>query len=414
MAAHAVLSPSAAHKWILCPAAIASEIGIENKSSPHARQGTAAHQVAEELLLAPAANDDDFIAPNAYDYIGRTVCGWLITEDMAAPIQEYVNTVRNITEGNALFVEKRVDFSHLVGVPRSFGTADAIAVVGNELQVHDLKFGLSRVEAYHIEDLETKVNPQLGIYALAALRVFSLAYDITAVRVFIHQPRLNHVSEYLIGLDELEVFAQEVRKAAQLAMKCYRKALKGVPPDEKDFNPGQAQCKWCRAAPTCKAYALKVYETAAADFTDLTAPEIKTKDGLILTQDELLAAYQAIPLIEQWIKAISSHVYARLNNGEEVKGLKLVQGRAGARKWNNAQVVDAVLKDLGISESIRYAPPALLSPTQTEKALKKYPEAWEAIQEHITRSEGSPTIAPESDPRPAIQNNTADLFDNVN
>lgn len=405
MAAHAVLSPSAAHKWILCPAALASEIGFKNESSPNARQGTAAHQVAEELLLIPAANDEDYQAVNAWDYIGREVCGWVITEDMAAPIQDYVNAVRSITEGFPLYVEKRVDFSHLVGVPKSFGTADAIAVVTDELQVHDLKFGLSRVEAFR--------NPQLMIYALAALRVFSLAYDIKRVRVFIHQPRLNHVSEYALTLDELEDFAQEVRKAAHKAMTCYRKAVKGVPPDEKDFNPGQEQCKWCRAAPTCKAYALKVYETVAADFSDLSALEINTKESRSLTPDELLAAYQAIPLIEQWIKAISGYVYATLINGNEIKGLKLVQGRAGARKWTNAQEVEAVLMDLGISESMRYAPPALLSPTQMEKALKKFPEIWDHVKGMVTRSEGSPSIAPENDPRPAISQNTADLFDNV-
>ncbi|MCS5452527.1 DUF2800 domain-containing protein [Enterobacter huaxiensis] len=404
MAAHAVLSPSAAHKWMLCPAAIAAEIGYKNESSEHARQGTAAHQVAEEILSTPAANDEWFDL-TAYDYIGRKICGWLITDDMADPIQTYVNTVRSITEGFPLYVERRVDFSHLVGVPKSFGTADAIAVVNDELQIHDLKFGLSRVDAYR--------NPQLLIYALAALRVFSLAYDLKGVRVFIHQPRLNHVSEYALTLDELEEFAKEVRKAAQKAMTCYRKARKGVQPTEKDFNPGKEQCKWCRAAPTCKAHAQKVYELVAADFEDLSAPEIVTMDARVLTPDEVLAAYEAIPFIEQWIKAINGYVYSSLINGERINGLKLVQGRAGARKWTDAQAVDAVLKDLGISESIRYAPPTLLTPTQTEKALKKIPEAWEIIQTYITRSEGSPSVAKENDPRPPININTADLFDNV-
>ncbi|MCS5737079.1 DUF2800 domain-containing protein, partial [Herbiconiux sp. CPCC 203386] len=190
-----------------CPASLAAERGIPESISPHAAEGTAAHAVAEAVLRAlnPSwvKTRPNFSKRCASDYVGETIEGWTITDDMAEPIQTYIDTVLAAAQGNTLHIEQRVDFSHVVGVRNSFGTADAIIINGDELQIHDLKFGRGvRVDAEN--------NYQLMIYALGALPVFELGSEFSTVRLFIHQPRLNHCSEWAVSVQKLKDFGKKV------------------------------------------------------------------------------------------------------------------------------------------------------------------------------------------------------------
>lgn len=75
---------------------------------------------------------------------------------MADFVRRYVDTVWSLADSNTLLVEQRVDFSDIVGVPGQFGTADAIIITPNELQVHDLKFGREvKVTAENNKQLQT-------------------------------------------------------------------------------------------------------------------------------------------------------------------------------------------------------------------------------------------------------------------
>lgn len=47
---HALLSPSAAKKWLGCAASLACEVGIPNESGAAAVNGTAMHHLAECAL----------------------------------------------------------------------------------------------------------------------------------------------------------------------------------------------------------------------------------------------------------------------------------------------------------------------------------------------------------------------------
>ena len=44
-----------------------------------------------------------------------------------------------------------------------------------------------------------------------------------------------------------------------------------------------------------------------------------------------------------------------------------------------------------------------ISPSKAEKLLKDRPKIWSKIAPLITQDNGKPSVAPESDPRPAIQ-----------
>ena len=50
VSSHSPYSPSKAHRYIRCPGSVALEAGLEDSSSTYAREGTAAHKLAEMVL----------------------------------------------------------------------------------------------------------------------------------------------------------------------------------------------------------------------------------------------------------------------------------------------------------------------------------------------------------------------------
>ncbi|EDC5746108.1 DUF2800 domain-containing protein, partial [Salmonella enterica subsp. enterica serovar Sandiego] len=158
---------------------------------------------------------------------------------MVEAVGRYVDTVWALAQGNELLVEQRVDFSHIVGVEESFGTADGVIIAGNELQIHDLKYGKGvRVDA--------EQNEQLQLYALGALEQFSMLYDFETVRLFIHQPRLNHVSEWALTVEELQAFGERAQEAAANVIVMFNIAdCEGVETlPLENFTPGEKQCRF--------------------------------------------------------------------------------------------------------------------------------------------------------------------------
>jgi hypothetical protein len=71
---------------------------------------------------------------------------------------------------------------------------------------------------------------------------------------------------------------------------------------------------------------------------------------------------------------------------------------------------EALLKSFRLRQDEMYEL-SLISPTTAEKVLKDSPKRWAKAQEHITRSEGKPSVAPATDKRPALDVQTvADDF----
>lgn len=407
--AHAKLSPSGAHRWIRCPGSVALESGMPDTSSSYADEGTAAHELASMALT----NNLDAAA-----YMGRIISvlgrngaksrDFTVDDEMATEVQKYLDAVRQCAKGGELLVEQRLEFSEYVGVADQFGTSDSVILLGDELQVHDLKYGKGvRVDA--------EENEQLQLYALGALATFSILGDFKRVRMFIHQPRLDHMSEWDCTVEELLAFAERAKAAAYDAMNDLSNTSKGCRPEQLTLNPGDKQCKWCKAKASCPALSGEVSRIVYGDSSVLGNKHETAKPQSVPASASLLGTYMdRLELVEEWCKAIRAKVYTELDSGAEVPGWKMVQGRKGNRAWSDKDAAAAHMKGMRLKHEDIYEYTLISPTTAAEKLEKEYPRAWPKLAALITQADGKPTVAAAGDKRaPIVKGNALDDIEDL-
>ena len=364
MIAHASLGASNAHRWLECAGSVKAEIGLPNTSSVFALEGTTAHDLAE-LTLTTTDGALDLFAD----------------QEMAEFVRIYTDYVRSLSDAaDLVLIEQRVDYSDWV--PKGFGTADAIVLNGDTLNVVDLKYGIG-VPVY-AED-----NPQGMLYALGAYAEVNHIAEIKNVVITIVQPRLDHISEWSIGIEDLLRWAEYATQRAEATQE-----------DDAPRNAGEKQCRFCKAKHNCGELFRHTEAILLTEFDNIDElPNVDT-----LTDEQMGKVIASKVLIEGWISAISTHVTDRLEAGAGFTGYKLVEGRS-TRRWHDDESAEFRLRELmGAEKSVTTK---VISPTQAEKILGA--KRKDEVSEMIVKPAGKPTLVPDSDKRLAI-NVTADDF----
>lgn len=389
--AHARLSPSGAHRWMRCPGSSVLEAQYPDSSSVFADEGTAAHTLAAFCLQD---NTD------AHEYIGEVIHvgerKFTVDKSMAKFVQDYVDYVREQAEGGTLLVEQKLPIGHVTGEEGAHGTSDAVVIKGSTLKVIDLKYGMGvRVDAAQ--------NEQAQMYALGALEAYDMLGDFKTVELHIHMPRLEHVSDWSIPVADLCSFGADVGKAARAV----EEASYASGDDIKAYlAAGEKQCKFCRAKSGCPAYVESIAEVLVGevatkdDFAALLAADKVEPVGADTGDNFLSIAMSKVDAVEQWCKAVRAEVDRRLTSGKPVEGFKLVDGKRGPRKWASEAEAEKMLKSFRLKLDEMYEK-SLISPTTANKIFKSDPKRWAKLEKLITQSDGKPSVAPASDPRPA-------------
>ena len=366
MSEHSLFSPSSAHRWLVCTASLERCKGIPESTSEHAEEGTRAHALAAVKLN------------------GGTVGSEEIPQEMQDATDTYVANLKRISTGAVeTFVEVKVDLLRVLGVVGAVGTADFIAVLPTELQVHDLKYGKGVA-------VKAEGNWQMILYALGALQhLDDLAADcIEQIRMVIHQPRIQEEpEEWTIPIKELLCYRTGIQERMKVILNGYTK-----------YVPGEKQCRWCPAKGECEALAKFSTDNVLEDFEDVSTAIAAIPT---LTPEKVVSIYSNLELITEWVKAFKEHLMSQMLQGKKFPGLKLVAGRAGNRQWSDEKAVEEVMKSMRLRIEEMYNL-KLISPTDAEKLLKDHKRKWNRVSTLVTRSEPKPAIVPVNDKRPEL------------
>lgn len=373
---HSTLSFSGRKRWQACPASVHFGAGIEDEGSPFAKEGTAAHSVAEfyvrqtfDLPGAQAGESPDIALPEGIDV---EAIAW--NEELRAAARAYVTFIRTLIPegvriGTDCFISLEVKVAAKSIDPRLFGTADLLIwfPAWKHLIVVDYKYGFADVP---VRDPGTMaLNPQLTAYLIAALDQCTLVAEGATLAVF--QPRrVTGSPGQLERLTAADIAAERAALAedAERVTVTLQRIAECTHEDEfaELCNPGE-HCRYCKATKgTCPAMidgVQTVLDTAAGNVSLLDMPD-----------DDLLALYALRTAIKSFMENVEQKIELMAKSGHP----RIVrETRAGRRIW----LPDArnALLALGLEE--------LLTPGKVSDADGKVPAEFHEIL--FTRSRES-------------------------
>lgn len=370
--AHAILSASSSHRWLNCPPSARLCETYEDKGSDYAAEGTDAHSLCEYKLrkaLGMGAVDPSEHLTWYNEEMEDCANGY------AAYILELVEAVKETCADPVVLIEPRVDFSRWV--EQGFGTSDTIIIADGTLRVIDYKHGLGVL-------VEADNNPQMMCYALGALELFDAIYDIDNVAMTVYQPRRQNISTFEMSKDDLYRWAEEVLKpTAELAFA-----------GDGNFLCGE-WCGFCKAKHECRARAEANLLLAQYDFKLPPLLEDSEIEVILSRADQLVS----------WVNDIKEYALQQAISGKDWTGFKLVEGRSNRRYTDEAAVTQAVT-NAGFDPYER----KLLGITAMQKLLGKS-RFEELLSAYIEKPLGKPTLVPESDKRPVMNNAKTDFME---
>jgi hypothetical protein len=234
------------------------------------------------------------------------------------------------------------------------------------IEIIDYKDGMGVVSA--------EGNVQLEQYAYGVLAGYKLPinvpYPVSRVIMTIIQPKL--------ALKGMPIITSHEVKVSDLLSNLGTIVMQAAATDKPDapLVPGDSQCKFCKAKGSCAALASNVMKEVGIMFQPTVinpmdvAQQSADKDPTTMDDAQIKQIMEAAPLMRQLLEGVEAEALRRLQAGQSIPGLKLVNGR-GSRQL---------------------------------KTMEK---------EYVVKMAGKLTVVPESDGRPAVVTNAAPMFSAV-
>lgn len=403
---HSPLGPSSGERWIHCAWSVLATRGLVDPGSDFALEGTAAHGLSEHCRRTnlPAQN---FLGWTMRVQTGETYRDFTVTQEMVDAVTDYIDWVDEVI-GDDL-IEERVHYEEYV--PKGFGKLDAARMLPGLGVVTDFKFGKG-IQVYAKDHTQTK------IYALGIYLKYNWLYDFKKFVLRIAQPRLDHMDEWEISVEDLLKWAEEVLKPAAA------RVLAG----DKTVKAGE-WCQFCKIKLTCETRAKSLMtELVGDEFENLeeavTKTETLTIDSL-RDREHVATLLKAADRIVKFFKSLKVFAMKELQQGNAVGDYKLVQGRAKRIYAVPEEAAVHRLIQAGLPETQAYKTVAI-TPPAAEKILGK--EIFAPAKDATARKpakppgrlfglvrtlDGKPTLAPGSDSRPALAHVDPSDFENL-
>jgi hypothetical protein len=349
--AHAYLSPSAAHRWLVCPGSARLEASVPERSSPDADLGTLKHKALESWLN----NGEHINLPTEEDRLEVvSVFSWVM-----ARAERYKATI---------YTEEKAKVGAVFNCPDAlWGTADVVLVSTNRLEVVDAKFGHGAVQ---VED-----NPQLLLYLLGLDHEFGGMHE--ELVITIAQPKTGAPTSAVYTRAHLDLwairFATKVKAALDL---------------EAPLVPSEDGCRWCAAAAVCPALQAETQALAQREFQN---PSLLPREGL-------LHLLNNAGRIRAALDAVEAHALDLILAGTPLPGWKVVAGKKH-RVWRDEEKAKSLLQSLGYQRKDMMVE-KMITPAQAEKLVGK--ATAPKLAPYVETPEGGPVLVRDADARPHL------------
>ena len=353
-----IVGGSTAKRVINCPGSVVLVQQMPPQvESKYAAEGTLLHACMEEVLV--------------YSKLSDVVRKHNLTDEQIDKLTFCISALDEIDPNQDMSFdqEKHVGFENVKGLEGVFGNVDLIGRVDDRVIILDWKFGDGVI-------VSAEENYQGLFYAAAAMSnsEFAWAFDgAKEIEIIIVQPPA--MRRWVTTFERVAAFQAKLQTAVTLASK------PNAPLAIGDW------CRWCTAKPICPKMTGEIDRVVHLKL-DALAPE------------DLGRALDLADKLESFINDARKLAFERLEKDMPVPGYKLVSKRA-TRQWVDESKASATLAGLGVSQNELYKK-ELISPAQAEKVLKKSKLALP--DDLVVAVSSGSTLAPESDPRPAVLN----------
>lgn len=386
---HTNLSPSKAHRWLVCPGSVL--VSDDDPESTWAAEGTRKHAALERVMAGDPLLAHDVVKVQLGDRVEDYKVPLEVIEQ-CIQVREYVEQWRAQHPTWTVEREVKVSIGHKVWarMPEGLcdGTADVAGWDWGELLVLDGKFGWVQVEP--------RDNAQLYLYALGLLS--EMPFPVEHVCLVIAQPDYSG-----------EMVFREHRTTPE---RLYQWALEkqGIVDEilggSRRLQADDKACAYCPARTFCPAR-LKAVDDFNSD------------EWINAHRLEDLLPY--VPRLKAIIRDLERKAVEKLANDEPVPGYKLVAARS-KRRWSSDDSTPLVqAAQLALPADARskvkvddFYDRKLKSPAQMEKLLKPHlglKAAKELVEPHAFIPQGKPKLVPADDERPALESGQFTLED---